>query len=188
MQQEPAAVTPALRRMDIDKTFQGYLAAVSKGQLLAAKITTKGSAGRVAIEIVDGTLAGLTGTFVLQPSGTMDRRKPTLSVTVVPDSGTGELVGLSGQMDTRIEDGESTSTISSTRSCSGGVDLRIMRPCVSASSPLALHWRRGDPGLDSRGRSSGFATTSPRALLLATPRMRLKVSGDAASDEGCDAG
>ena len=103
--QEPEAASPALGRMTIDKVFHGDLEAVSKGQMLAAGTTTKGSAGYVAMEIVDGKLAGLTGTFVLQHSGTMDRGKPTLSVTVVPDSGTGELVGLTGKMGIRIEPG-----------------------------------------------------------------------------------
>ena len=102
---EPEVASPTLGRMTLDKVFHGDLAAVSKGQMLAAGTSTKGSAGYVAIEIVDGKLAGLTGTFILQHSGTMDRGQPTLSVTVVPDSGTGELVGLSGKMGIRIEPG-----------------------------------------------------------------------------------
>ena len=85
-------------RMTIDKQFHGDLEATSQGQMLAARSSVKGSAGYVAMERVSGSLNGLTGTFVLQHSGTMTRGEPSLSVTVVPDSGTGDLTGLSGKM------------------------------------------------------------------------------------------
>lgn len=90
---------PGLSRMSIDKQFHGDLAGTSKGHMLAAGSGAKGSsAGYVALERVTGTLDGKSGTFVLQHSGSMTRGTPELSVTVVPDSGTGELVGLSGKM------------------------------------------------------------------------------------------
>jgi uncharacterized protein DUF3224 len=101
--QPPEPESPAIGRMTIDKQFHGELEAVSKGQMLSAVTSTKGSAGYVAMEIVTGTLDGRQGTFVLQHSGTMNRGQPQLSVTVVPDSGTGELRGLSGHMNIRIE-------------------------------------------------------------------------------------
>lgn len=98
---------PGLTRMSIDKQFYGDLAATSKGQMLAAGSGAKGSsAGYVALERVSGTLDGHSGTFVLQHSGTMTRGTPELSVTVVPDSGTGQLVGLSGKMIINIADGK----------------------------------------------------------------------------------
>jgi len=93
-------------RMSIDKQFHGDLEAVSKGTMLTAMTAMKGSAGYVAIEHVTGTLAGRTGTFALQHSGTMTRGVPELSVTVVPDSGTEELVGLAGKMTITIEGGK----------------------------------------------------------------------------------
>ena len=96
----------AVGRMLLDKQFHGDLEATSKGQMLAAGTAVKGSAGYVAMEQVDGTLHGRTGTFVLQHSGTMNRGEPQLSVTVVPDSGTGRLVGLTGRMDIIIEGGK----------------------------------------------------------------------------------
>jgi hypothetical protein len=96
--------TPA--RMSIDKQFHGDLEATSKGQMLSAGTVIKGSAGYVAIEKVSGTLQGRKGTFVLQHSGTMTRGEPTLSVTVVPDSGTDELVGLAGKMKIIIAEGK----------------------------------------------------------------------------------
>jgi predicted flavoprotein YhiN len=88
----------ALARLTIDKTLHGDLEATSKGQMLAASTEVPGSAGYVAMERVTGTLGGRSGSFVLQHSGMMARGDAQLSVTVVPDSGTGELTGLAGNM------------------------------------------------------------------------------------------
>jgi Protein of unknown function (DUF3224) len=88
----------SLGRMSIDKQFHGDLEATSKGEMLTAGTATQGSAGYVAIERVTGTLAGRSGTFALQHSGTMNRGEADLSVNVVPDSGTGELSGIAGLM------------------------------------------------------------------------------------------
>ena len=93
-------------RMSLDKKFSGDLEATSKGEMLGAMTEVKGSAGYVAMERVSGTLGGRKGTFVLQHSGTMTHGVPRMTVTVVPDSGTGELVGLSGSMTIKIEDGK----------------------------------------------------------------------------------
>jgi Protein of unknown function (DUF3224) len=95
-----------LGRMSIDKQFRGDLEATSKGEMLSAMTATKGSAGYVAIEAVTGALNGRRGTFVFQHTGTMDRATPSLNVSVVPDSGTGELVGLKGNMQINIADGK----------------------------------------------------------------------------------
>ncbi|MFN0181587.1 MAG: DUF3224 domain-containing protein [Gemmatimonadales bacterium] len=92
-------------RMSIDKVFRGDLEATSQGEMLAAMTATQGSAGYVAIERVMGTLHGKTGTFVLQHSSTMARGVPTQSVTVIPDSGTDGLTGLTGRMTIIIKDG-----------------------------------------------------------------------------------
>jgi hypothetical protein len=93
-------------RMTIDKQFHGDLEATSKGQMLSAMTEVKGSAGYVAMERVTGSLNGRSGSFVLQHSATMTRGVPQLSVTVVPDSGTGQLVGLTGKMDIVINAGK----------------------------------------------------------------------------------
>jgi hypothetical protein len=87
-----------LARLTIDKQFHGDIDATSKGQMLSAMTSVKGSAGYVAIERVSGTLAGRRGSFILQHSGTMNRGAPQLAITVVPDSGTDELTGLTGTM------------------------------------------------------------------------------------------
>jgi hypothetical protein len=95
-----------LGRMTIDKQFHGDLEATAKGQMLTSGTDVKGSAGYVAIERITGTLAGRSGSFVLQHSGTLTRGAPQQSVTVVPDSGTGQLVGLTGKMTGTIEAGK----------------------------------------------------------------------------------
>ena len=93
-------------RMSINKQFHGDLEASSKGQMLTAGTSVKGSAGYVAIERVSGSLNGRSGTFVLQHNGTMTHGAPQLTITVVPDSGTGELAGLTGKMAINIVDGK----------------------------------------------------------------------------------
>lgn len=95
-----------LGRMSIDKTFTGDLKAKSKGEMLSAMTSTKGSAGYVAIEQVSGTLNGREGSFVLQHFGIMDKGNDRLVLEVVPDSGTGELSGISGSMSIIIDDGK----------------------------------------------------------------------------------
>jgi putative acetyltransferase len=101
-----ASADASLGRMLIDKTFSGDLVGTSKGEMLMAGTAVKGSAGYVAIERVSGTLGGRSGSFVLQHSGTMNRGAPQLSVSVVPDSGTGQLTGLSGTLAIIIADGQ----------------------------------------------------------------------------------
>ena len=96
----------SLGRVRIDKTFSGALAATSQVHMIGARTPVQGSAGYVAIERVTGSLSGKRGTFVLQHSGTMRRGAASLSVSVVPDSGTGELTGLTGRMDIQIVDGQ----------------------------------------------------------------------------------
>jgi hypothetical protein len=102
---QPTEAAP-LGRLSIDKQFHGDLAGTSKGEMLAFRTDVQGSAGYVAMERVTGTLHGRAGTFVLQHSGTMDRGAASLSCTVVPDSGTGALVGLTGKLDIKIADGK----------------------------------------------------------------------------------
>jgi len=95
-----------LGRLTIDKRYHGDLEAISKGEMLAAQTDTKGSAGYVAMERVTGKLKGRNGSFVLLHHATMSRGTPELAISVVPDSGTGELRGLSGEMRVLVaEDG-----------------------------------------------------------------------------------
>ena len=96
----------SIGRVSIEKRFSGDLQASSTVEMIGARsLQVKGSAGYVAIERVIGSLHGKTGSFVLQHSGTMTRGKGELWVSVVPDSATAELVGLSGRMTIEIHDG-----------------------------------------------------------------------------------
>ncbi|WGY73089.1 DUF3224 domain-containing protein [Burkholderia cepacia] len=99
------AENSGLGRMSLDKQFHGDLEAVSHGEMLAFRSSVQGSAGYVAMETVQGVLGGRQGTFVLQHSSTMTRGEPKQSITVVPDSGTGELLGLAGSMVIHIDNG-----------------------------------------------------------------------------------
>jgi hypothetical protein len=96
----------SLGRMSIDKQFQSALEATSKGEMLTAGTSVKGSAGYVAVERVTGTLEGRRGSFTLQHTVTLTPGAPQLSITVVPDSGTGDLIGLTDAMTTTIADGK----------------------------------------------------------------------------------
>jgi hypothetical protein len=96
----------SLGRLTIDKQIHGDLEATSVGQMLTATTAVKGSAGYVAMEKVTGTLQGRSGSFILQHSGTMAGGSQQLNITVVPDSGSGQLVGLTGKMNIIIADGK----------------------------------------------------------------------------------
>ena len=96
----------AIGRLALDKKFSGDLEGTSRGQMLGFRSATEGSAGYVAMEKVTAKLGGRSGSFVLQHTGTMTRNAPNLSVTVVPDSGTGEFTGISGTMAIIIADGK----------------------------------------------------------------------------------
>ena len=93
-------------RLLLTKKFSGDLAASARGQMLSAGTPVKGSASYVAIDLVTGELDGRKGSFALQHSGAMNRGVPSLSIMVVPDSGTGELSGLSGTLSINIIDGK----------------------------------------------------------------------------------
>lgn len=93
-----------LGRMSIDKQFHGELDATSQGEMLYAG-SAKDSGGYVAVERVTGSLQGRQGSFALQHNATMTRGVPYLNIIVVPGSGTGGLVGLSGTMNIVIAEG-----------------------------------------------------------------------------------
>lgn len=95
-----------LGRFSVEKQYHGALEAAARGQMLTVGTKVEGSAVYVAIEQVEGSLDGRKGAFALNHTGTMTRGVPHLSITVVPDSGTGELVGLSGTLGIRIEEGK----------------------------------------------------------------------------------
>ena len=93
-------------RLFLDKRFHGDLQGMSRGQMLAAETAVTGSGGYVAFELVTGTLQGKRGTFILQHKGTMRQEVYAMDITIVPDSGTGELAGISGAMTILIKGSE----------------------------------------------------------------------------------
>ncbi len=104
--QDDKSADTKLGRMALDKQYHGDIEGTGVGQMLTAATDVKGSGAYVAIEKVTGTLKGRSGSFVLQHTGTMSGGQFHLNVTIVPDSGTGELVGISGKMTINIADGK----------------------------------------------------------------------------------
>ena len=105
------AETPLLGRMSLNKQFHGDLEGTSIGEMLTGMTDVKDSGVYVAVERFSGTLAGKRGTFILHHMGLMERGAQKLSINIVPDSGTGELVGISGSMAIDIRDGKHSYTL-----------------------------------------------------------------------------
>lgn len=101
----PQDSATGVSKFALDKVFRGDLEGISQGEMLSFGTATTGSAGYVALEVVTGMLSGRSGSFVLQHSGIMNRGAPSLSLQVIPDSGTLELTGLSGTMSIDRRDG-----------------------------------------------------------------------------------
>ena len=101
-----SAADEALMRMSIDKQFHGDLEATSVGQMMAGGNETNKARVYVALETVTGKLDGRAGSFILAHRGTMTSSDQNLSVIVVPDSGTGDLKGISGTLQINIEGGK----------------------------------------------------------------------------------
>ena len=95
-----------LGRFSLEKQWHGDVEGTSHGEMLTAGSSVKNSAGYVAVERFTGTVNGRRGTFALQHTGTMTRGVGQLTITIVPDSGTGELAGISGSLGITIADGK----------------------------------------------------------------------------------
>lgn len=102
----PIEEASRLTRMTLDKQFHGDLDSVSKGEMLSILDRGTNSGGYVAMERVTGTLHGRTGSFAMQHNATMTSGAPYLNIIVVPGSGIGDLAGISGSMNIRIENGQ----------------------------------------------------------------------------------
>lgn len=100
----PAEAGDVVSRTALAKRYDGDLLGVAHGEMLSMT-TALGSAAYVAIEHVTGSLHGRSGSFALRHSATMRRAMPQLAVDVVPDSGTGDLEGLSGTLSIERVDG-----------------------------------------------------------------------------------
>ena len=99
------AAGSSLGRMSLDKQYNGDLQAIGAGEMLTARSDVPTSAAYVAIERVTGTLHGREGSFVLVHKGVMTSAGQQLVIEVVPDTGTGQLVGLLGKLGIRIAAG-----------------------------------------------------------------------------------
>ena len=95
-----------LNRNVVRKEFSGGMVGASEAQMIAAFTGTPGSAGYVAIEHFTGSVDGKSGSFVLQHSGVMNKGDAQLTVTIVPDSGAGELTGISGTLEIDNDEGQ----------------------------------------------------------------------------------
>ena len=95
-----------LNRNMVRKEFSGDMAGTSEAQMVAAYTATPGSAGYVAIEHFTGSVGGKSGSFVLQHHGLMENGEAALTVTIIPDSGTRELAGISGTLEIDNDGGE----------------------------------------------------------------------------------
>jgi Protein of unknown function (DUF3224) len=87
---------PALVRIHVVEDFSGDIQGEGVAEFLQ---TTRGEdeASFVGVERVTGTLAGNSGTFVLQDEGTLKGSTVSGNWFVVPGSGTGGLRGLRGE-------------------------------------------------------------------------------------------
>jgi hypothetical protein len=98
---------PTIGRMSVAKQFHGDLEGTSGAQMLTGMAeAVKDSGTYVAIERIRGTLQGRKGSFAVWHAGTMDRGKQSLIVTIIPDTGTDELTGITGTMTIDIRDGK----------------------------------------------------------------------------------
>lgn len=96
---KPASPAGApVTRMTLQKRWHGDVEGTSEGEMLSYGSPAAGNAGYVALERVTGSVKGRAGSFALQQSGTLAGGKADMTVTVVPGSGTGALVGLTGSM------------------------------------------------------------------------------------------
>ena len=96
----------SLGRLTIEKQFSGDIVGASKGEMLTAGTAIKNSAGYVAVERVTASVKGRVGTFAMMHTGIMNRGAPQLTITVVPDSGTGALTGISGSFGIDVANGK----------------------------------------------------------------------------------
>jgi Protein of unknown function (DUF3224) len=94
-------------RFSLSKTFFGGLSGNTLGTMLSVGTPAAGSAAAyVAVDRFMGAVAGKSGGFVLIHRGTMSKSGDSeLEVVIAPDSGTGELVGITGTLSIEVEDG-----------------------------------------------------------------------------------
>jgi hypothetical protein len=98
-------------RAKVDKRFFGELDATSQVHMLASRTPVENSGAYVALECIQGTVSGKRGSFTVTHVGVMNRGAQSLTITIVPDSGTGELTGISGAIAIQITEGQHDYTL-----------------------------------------------------------------------------
>lgn len=98
-----------LTRTRVTKTFHGDMEGTSTAELLMAYGAAQDSAAYVGFERVVGSVNGRSGSFVLHHTASGAHGTRSASWSVVPDSGTGKLLGLRGEarISTGIDGGHS---------------------------------------------------------------------------------
>jgi hypothetical protein len=86
---------PKLTRASVTKSYQGDITGEGKLEYLMM-YRDDGSASIIGLERVVGSVGDRSGSFVLQHSGTFKGGVATVTLLVVPGSGTGDLRGLRG--------------------------------------------------------------------------------------------
>lgn len=92
-------------RFDFTKLWTGGMTGTSHGFMLSAGDPATGNAGYVALETFDGSLDGRRGTLTLQQFGTMSEGVSVHHYEIVPGSGTGRLLGITGTLELTVTDG-----------------------------------------------------------------------------------
>jgi hypothetical protein len=100
-----------LQRVHIARTFTGDLEGTSTGEILIAR--SGGGGAYTGHDLVEGTLGGRSGTFVIQHGGIMGPEGISNTGTIVPGSGSGELEGITGE-GTLLADDEGNHTLTLT--------------------------------------------------------------------------
>ncbi|MGA7437000.1 MAG: DUF3224 domain-containing protein [Luteibacter sp.] len=86
-----------LGQMSLEKTFHGGMSGTSRGTMLTASSVEKADSGvYVAVERFSGTVDGKKGSFALAHRGVQAHGKRELLITIVPDTGSDELMGIAG--------------------------------------------------------------------------------------------
>ncbi|MCI0699243.1 DUF3224 domain-containing protein [candidate division KSB1 bacterium] len=87
---------PKLTRVSVIKSYQGDITGEGKLEYLMM-YRDDGSASFVGLERVVGSVGGRLGSFVFQHIGVFKDGVATVTLIVVPGSGTGDLHGLGGE-------------------------------------------------------------------------------------------
>ena len=85
----------SLTRTKVTKTFTGDLEGTSVAELLMAGAPND-SAAYVGFERIEGKLNGRAGSFILHHNATSAHGEQSATWTIMANSGTGELQGISG--------------------------------------------------------------------------------------------